>query len=391
VDKPSAAPNTAPASTKPKGKSDAALSRTAAEYALSKGANITLGVNGKGVEIARNGSLPKGSWELWRIAYPLTGDLNDEDVQSATQAVELKEFRSGEQGKLAVTSLVPFRNTPRIEIISLTGYRAVGPEDCAVLSRLPLLADLRLQNLKSVANLEMLIGGLNLKRLELSGGELSAGDCAAIGKQAGLKWLNLGRTATDEVIGRLGGLTMLERLHAPFSKVTGVSLASLNPKLEKTLKVLAVGSDTQDSSATMASALARFPLLEDLEIRGEINAASFERLPKMEHLKKLICLQATFSSQHAELVGQCEPLEELRIGAGQLTGAEIGALKRLKNLKTLTLQDNGISLGEDALHALAAFKITKLELPESRVTGDQAAGLRQQMPKCAIRLVKAYR
>jgi hypothetical protein len=382
----------------PRVRHDPKLSRQAAEHALGKGAGIMIFNGVSNLYLEPGQPLPKGDFELHQIN--IGGERNiettDEDLQIYTQATELKSFNSSNGNRLVITSLLPFRNTPGLNGLTIASYGEITQADCEAIATLKNLAHLDIGGgLPSppVANLSLMIGSAKLTYLNTRISNLNPKDLEAINRQRDLTSLSLGSYANDTILEQLGGLGNLATLQMSNATVSERGLKALNPNLSKTLKTLNFGpaSATHDSSEAMQAAIEKFEALVDLAVRGEISADAMKNIGKLKNLGLLTHYQATITPAHIAAISDCKELHTLYLGNGVLTAADIGELKKLRKLTRLRFQDNGIRLDAAAVEALAELRqVTKLELPESQVTSAQIAALRQKLSNCDISTVGVY-
>ena len=196
----------------------------------------------------------------------------------------------------------------------------------------------------------------------------------------------------NDGIAHLGKLEKLEVFYNPQTPYSGPGMSKMSAKLARTLTRLTFGSPSADSSGAVEVAISKFPLLVEFHFRGEATAASVAQIKKLSALNKLTLHQATLTPAHISAISGCKALTELTIGNGSLTSTDISELKKLKLLSYLKIYDNGIQMNAtEMLTTLPQLKtLTKLDLPESQFTTDQAEELRKLMPNCAIALIKRY-
>ncbi len=390
-----AAPVSAEATKAERVRPDPKISRAAAEYAMAKGAEVIILIDGKvGTRFKPGSPLPDGDFELGAVYFPigLGLEISDADLLAITRARELRIFSFGQGNNPTFQSLAPFRNTPLLNELNIQSYGAVTAEDCEVVASLLLLEKLDFGNSSDpVADLSRLLSPPKLEKLSLNGGRLRAGDGTILNQYPKLKALTLGDTATEELLMDMGDMDQIESLFLSITPVPAAHFEALHENLAKTLVNLSFGTGEDDSSAAVDVAIRRFPKLEVFSPRGKISEEILLKLPILKELRSLALQQAEITPQSLKAISQCRKLVNLTLGKGRLTNDDIAALRRLEDLKTLTLRDNGIRINSAVISEFAKLEqLTQLDLPESQTTDLQIEALRRALPNCTISRVPRY-
>lgn len=385
---------TAPKSASNRVRPDPKVSRQAAEYALNLGASVTISANGAQLSILPGENLPKGDFELYRVSFPTDKGLSitDADLQAITEARELRHFATGDRNNTTITSLAPFQKTPLIENISCYQYLTITEEDCSLLASLPQLKAAHfLGGAAPVANLPLLLSAPSLQDVSFSSISLRSEDGEVLNRFPKLRRLVISSKTMDALLLKMGDMDGLVALSMPYATVSAAGFSALNPKLSETLEELAFGQTVDDSTAGLNTAIERFPSLKILSCRGSVSPEVTSRISSLKQIEKLTFYQASMSSETFLAIGQCRGLVELAIGRGTLAAPDLEALRRLRNLKKLSIRDNGIQIDPGAIPQFGKLDtLTTLELPESQVTEEQVKELKKALPKCAISRVGAY-
>lgn len=391
---PSPSSPTAPKSASNRVRPDPKVSRQAAEYALNLGASVTISANGAQLSILPGEDLPKGDFELYRVSFPTDKGLSitDADLQAITEARELRHFATGDRNNTTITSLAPFQKTPLIENISCYQYLTITEEDCSLLASLPQLKAAHfLGGAAPVANLPLLLSAPSLQDVSFSSISLRPEDGEVLNHFPKLRRLVISSKTMDALLLKMGDMDGLVALNMPYATVSAAGFSALNPKLSETLEELAFGQTVDDSTAGLNTAIERFPSLKILSCRGSVSPEVTTRISSLKQIEKLTFYQASMSSETFLAIGQCRGLVELAIGRGTLAAPDLEALRRLRNLKKLSIRDNGIQIDPGAIPQFGKLDtLTTLELPESQVTEEQVKELKKALPKCAISRVGAY-
>jgi len=277
-----------------------------------------------------------------------------------------------------------------LEGLGLYGYGALSEEDCAIIGSLPRLTQLTVPGTLPISNLPLLLSAPALATLSV-GERLKPEDGEVLNRFPRLSGLTMSGDGTDSLLGHLRDLDQLESLNMSGTTVSAAALATLNERLKNTLAELSFGKPDDESSEVAAFAFERFSKLKKINLRGEISAAAFSGIAKLDGLDFAVFNNAGLTSSHIKAIGTLRELSELTIGGGTLSVDNLAALSRLKSLTRLLIKDNGIKLAPEAISEFAKLDtLTTLELPESQTTEVQLAALKKALPKCAISRVRAY-
>jgi hypothetical protein len=229
-------------------------------------------------------------------------------------------------------------------------------------------------------------------------GNVEAGDVSrwsdeefrVLGRLPGLKTLSFSAGLTDASLALLSGLPALESLQSNLGTYTDDGMRSLAPL--RTLKILKLFHPPKTFTGTGLAHLAELPELERLTVAGSLQfgdegMAAVAKLTRLKEfrtwhagqtiegvkalkevkgLKSLTLGQrlaykppCTVSDEAMAVLAELGSLESLQLEEARLSFDALKELKRLPNLKTLTLQ--GIELPEADLERLRA------EMPGAKV------------------------
>jgi serine/threonine protein kinase len=404
-------------------KPDPDKSRLAAEYALSKGCEVSIDRDGVIIPIKKLEDLPKGRWGLHRVKF-LT-PVTDEDLNAVTRAVELKEFVCSDRVSPGTfTSLAPLGNTPELTHLILNrADRECSTEDAAALLQSAetlrqltwLLVD------RNDALVSVVTACKNLDYLLLNGTALTDDDMERLRALPLLQSLMFrGTKLTDAGARHLAKLKPLKRLTITDSFESGVTplmpegLAVITKTHGDTLAELNIGSYGSPHTEGMLRVIAQdCPVLESLTLRGEASPEALAGLAKLKRLKRLDFGRITnkpipLSVAHCQAISGIKSLETIGAYDCDLTDAHVQALAALKSLKFVNLNRNPgitdasvpvflgfqdletLSIGNTRLTPAGFLKLTGLKKLKSLgiggedITEAHIAQLKTALPGCSI-------
>jgi hypothetical protein len=182
----------------------------------------------------------------------------------------------------------------------------------------------------------------------------------------------------------LAPLTKLTRLSISRSRFTHSGLAALRGATE--MQTLLVGSETPISKEALAAIAATFPKLSELRLGSGavLSGEDFSCLSTMQQLKHLEVFSPALDDIALLEIGRINSLRDLIIGVCPVTRNGIAALKSLKLLVRLSMNDcKGID--DTAVPTLSELKgLNDLSLRGTAITDAGYAALKTALPACKI-------
>lgn len=277
---------------------------------------------------------------------------------------------------------------PNLEMLNLSST-LVTDEGIAAFGSLTKLGTLTMTSCRNVRGTTLAAWEKmsSLKSLDLSNCALSADILPIIGRFIHLKKLDLRdyTFVTDETLSALAPLTELNSLGLSRSRVTGTGFTALRGWTE--LRGLHLGTETPVSAEGLAAIAATFPKLEELGIgQGATLAggADFRTLAGLKALRILTASLPTLDDAALADIAQITPLESLNVNGSGVTARGISALKPLK-LLTKLLVENCKSIDDDAISSIKELKGLKdVYLKETLISSEGVSALKKALPGCKI-------
>ena len=343
--------------------------RKAAEWALSLGGSVDIFVDNKVIKVASKTDLPKGGWEVRKIAI----DKNKPAGPATGTYVDLS----------------PIAGLKKLEGLELY-FLPVADQDTDILATLTSLRSLRIYEARTTftgRQFGLLADLPDLGSLVILRCDIDSEGMRQIGMLSNLTMLTLKlcEKIKDRDMKSLASLKKLESFGAGGTDITpaGLELAGLKnvTGLGWTLKPGKVVKE-------MSELAGAFPALERLEIDFQENVsadewASLGTLPKLWRV-----LMASAKADDATLtgLGRIPGLVDIQTqGKPIVTSKGVEALLNLKKLATLRMEA-APALTPKALTSLATLRsLKKLEIPGCDGIGDAAiAAFKKERPDVQV-------
>jgi uncharacterized protein DUF4339 len=203
--------------------------------------------------------------------------------------------------------------------------------------------------------------------------------------QDALQYLNLGQgEAQDEDLKYVEHLRSLRRLHLAGPGVSDVGVAQI-AKLEQLETLGLFRSGVTDAGLAM---LAQLPSLQEMSLDETVNLTDdgLRALGDMHELRHLsLDFNPQLTDELAPHLARLTSLEHLFLSKTQLTDKGLAHLRELDSLQRLSLEETQVTDdGLTALHGMHSLRM--LLLDGTRVTAAGADRLRQNLPRCEVRL-----
>ena len=315
------------------------------------------------------------------------GDQALAELASLTEGLEEFTELNVANGPVSDSGLASLAKLPLLKKLELSNTK-VGDQGMQNLAQISTLESLSINGTKiSDAGVATLTALPNLKILDLRSCQLTPEGFAAIGKMPILEEIILDSTPgiNDTTFDLICNARTLKRLHMNY--VRGISDNGMR-------------------------SLAKLEILEELHVNEcPITGESLTQVAKtgLKNLKKLAINTCPITLAGAKAINLCKSLEHLNVGGlsmddkglvimtqgltnlkvlhlngcKNVTGSGFTAFKAATNLELLTLQNTGVV--DQAMPLLKGFKkLKKLDMLETRVSGNAVRDLKKSLPDCEI-------